>query len=1001
MTKYKRNNKIHKSKKDQLTYLDLLQNNYPYNSYDGWTMPTQQMQFNSGSFWQNPSLGQNLSYNTTLGLGQNNMYNLGQNNTPKLTSSKSNLMSGLGSTALGVGAGIVGNVGGNLIARGKNSGIGNTIGSLGNTIGGAAMAVNPLVGGAIMGGTQLIGGILNAAFGSKLNKERIAQAENEINAANSFNANASNFDDLSQQILSSPVITGFTQKDIGSDGWFSNKAKNKYNDLLAQKEYAENWVDRSIANTATNLQQQQMNNLLQNYAAYGGLLDMNNQYSNGGKIYIKPENRGKFTALKERTGKSATWFKEHGTPAQKKMATFALNSRKWKHKDGGLLNDYNDFIFGIGNPNMEQIPKLFAGGGNTEGDNEANTPLGALVPQKYQGLADLSYAGLELMPVVGSALGVVDVGNDLYNMYKNRDVSLRSVGNLLFDSMGLIPGVKTFTKAADIAKLVKAEKQADKLTRASNKLFSVTDKGLKQTREGVQKAKRWAKETENQSTNAALGRSRNEMYKAALKSRESSKFTQGILDAVEQSLNPAWVRYNEIQKAGKVSNAANDVLNITGGLSDNSLLDKKAFGGTLSTHGLDLSNGVTYINNGNTHENNKYEGVQMGVDNQGIPNLVEQDEVIFNDYVFSNRIPVPNAVRNKYKLRGTKDMTFADAAKKAAKESEERPNDPISQRGLEDIMNKLANEQEVMREQKNNKRRGKQYAKGGKLDSLLDAYNDWVTNPYNTATTGFGEGLDVSPNQAVSREKAIKNTIDYNKETDDLIARDNLLRYAPVFGSALGVGYGLLSKPNYSRADALAQFAENAGKITPITYKPIGNYLTYRPTDLSYQANRMAAQAGATRRNIMNTSGGNRANAIGSLLAADYNSQIAMGEAIRQAEATNFARRAQVEEFNRATNQFNAEAALKAAIANQQARLDASKLGLSGYTTAMQMKDAIDAQRAKTLSANLTNLFESLGQIGEEQFDRNRLKWLERKGVLRSDYFDTDKYNRNNKKTKG
>lgn len=53
----------------------------------------------------------------------------------------------------------------------------------------------------------------------------------------------------------------------------------------------------------------------------------------GGKahIYIKPENRGKFTALKKRTGKSATWFKEHGTPAQKKMAIFALNSRKWKH----------------------------------------------------------------------------------------------------------------------------------------------------------------------------------------------------------------------------------------------------------------------------------------------------------------------------------------------------------------------------------------------------------------------------------------------------------------------------------------------------------------------------------------------------------------------------------------------------------------------------------------------------------------------------------------------
>lgn len=48
-------------------------------------------------------------------------------------------------------------------------------------------------------------------------------------------------------------------------------------------------------------------------------------------IHIKPANRGKFTRLKKRTGKSASWFKAHGTPAQKKMAIFALNARKWRH----------------------------------------------------------------------------------------------------------------------------------------------------------------------------------------------------------------------------------------------------------------------------------------------------------------------------------------------------------------------------------------------------------------------------------------------------------------------------------------------------------------------------------------------------------------------------------------------------------------------------------------------------------------------------------------------
>ena len=42
------------------------------------------------------------------------------------------------------------------------------------------------------------------------------------------------------------------------------------------------------------------------------------KYKDGG-IHIKPENRGKFTRLKERTGKSATWFKKHGTPMEVKQ----------------------------------------------------------------------------------------------------------------------------------------------------------------------------------------------------------------------------------------------------------------------------------------------------------------------------------------------------------------------------------------------------------------------------------------------------------------------------------------------------------------------------------------------------------------------------------------------------------------------------------------------------------------------------------------------------------
>ena len=48
-------------------------------------------------------------------------------------------------------------------------------------------------------------------------------------------------------------------------------------------------------------------------------------------IHIKPENRGKLTRLKKRTGKSEAELWKEGDPAVRKMITFARNSRKWKH----------------------------------------------------------------------------------------------------------------------------------------------------------------------------------------------------------------------------------------------------------------------------------------------------------------------------------------------------------------------------------------------------------------------------------------------------------------------------------------------------------------------------------------------------------------------------------------------------------------------------------------------------------------------------------------------
>jgi hypothetical protein len=59
------------------------------------------------------------------------------------------------------------------------------------------------------------------------------------------------------------------------------------------------------------------------------------------KIYIKPKNRGKFTASAKKAGKSvqshasAVLASSTATPLQKKRANFARNARKWNHKKKG------------------------------------------------------------------------------------------------------------------------------------------------------------------------------------------------------------------------------------------------------------------------------------------------------------------------------------------------------------------------------------------------------------------------------------------------------------------------------------------------------------------------------------------------------------------------------------------------------------------------------------------------------------------------------------------
>ena len=51
-------------------------------------------------------------------------------------------------------------------------------------------------------------------------------------------------------------------------------------------------------------------------------------------IHIKKKNKGKFNALKKRTGKSTEELTHSKNPLTRKRAIFAQNAKKWHHKGG-------------------------------------------------------------------------------------------------------------------------------------------------------------------------------------------------------------------------------------------------------------------------------------------------------------------------------------------------------------------------------------------------------------------------------------------------------------------------------------------------------------------------------------------------------------------------------------------------------------------------------------------------------------------------------------------
>ena len=173
-----------------------------------------------------------------------------------------------------------------------------------------------------------------------------------------------------------------------------------------------------------------------------------------------------------------------------------------------------------------------------------------------------------------------------------------------------------------------------------------------------------------------------------------------------------------------------------------------------------------------------------------------------------------------------------------------------------------------------------------------------------------------------------------------------------------------------------------------------------------FYINQLNKNTAAGRRAIQNTSGGNRAAALASILAADYNYGENLGQLARQAEEYNQTQRERVAGFNRQTDIFNSQQSMQAQAANAQSRNDATKMRLAQAEEVAKLRqiarNAYDARRSNNLNSFITNL----GNIGWEDYQRewinsNPALYYNLSGIGRVGYKGNSKKNGGKLKKKG
>lgn len=543
----------------------------------------------------------------------------------------------------------------------ETGGVGEGIASVGNTIGGIVSNFNPLVGSIVQGATGVIGGGVNRLFGIATNEENLAKANNTISTGKNFRSAAA----TNEGLVNAPSFASVGRVYKGGllrkgDGNRKDTAiHNDINDAIA-------FVDRSLENNRVNIASDNINNQLAVYSAFGGPLDRISDDMGAIEYGFMSD----YLANKKKQVEN-----QNKTPGISPMPFNAFG------KGGCLCNKFGEGGIEIKHPG--RLTRLKERTGKTEAE------LWAEGRPEVKKMITFARNSRKWSKAMGGQLhkdgvtipdNVFCKGGKLFP-YGGGMFYGSGAGGSWDDTTDTYPEVTNFNEAFDKA----------------------VAEGLP---EFLFQGRRYNTQKENNPVREYNNRWVGQGRKANVKNPSKAYDRQagplgGPLAAIPMVTDtyigsperPPMLDFNPFaMERGKM-------LPYSWSRTVDRPKNVRALGGDIQTNGTDFTSGLSHINEGSTHELNPNEGVQVGVDAEGTPNLVEEGETIYNDYVYSNRIELDDEAKEAFHVGKKKEITYADMSKNLEKEISERPNDPISKAAFEKQMQDLADHQERQKQE--------------------------------------------------------------------------------------------------------------------------------------------------------------------------------------------------------------------------------------------------------------------------------------------------------------